>query len=140
MQLFGGQPDQRSLESVSDILSRSADRSESLVRREASPSDSFAQRLPTSEEVADSRIRMALAMSAGLVGAGGVLLIGLLVIAVVYFSRQPRPAPLVPSSEDLVEEAEAPAELESSAEQPAQTAPAEDVAAALTRCDVICEQ
>jgi len=75
--------------------------SQSLLRPEPSPSDSFAQRLPTAdeEEGTDNRLRMVLALSAGLVGASGVLLIGLLLIAVLHFSRQPTPAPLVPSPE-----------------------------------------
>ena len=116
------------IESVSDILFRSEEHSEPIVRRETSPSDSFAHRQPTAEDVADGRIRMALAMSAGLVGAGGVLLIGLLVIAAIYFARQPIPAPLVPSAEESVEDVEAPVEVEPPPEPPGETAPAEDVA------------
>lgn len=93
----------------------------SSVHTTPSLSDSFAHRVPTAEESADSRIRVVVAMSAGLVGAGGVLLIGLLFLAGLYYAQQSTPAPLVPSPEAPAGEADVPTLLEA-VEEPTEPA------------------
>jgi serine/threonine protein kinase len=82
-------------------------------------SDVFARPLPTeTAEAGSGRTRMLLAMSAGLVGAVGVLVVGLGVLGVLYVTlRSEPPAPAPVPDEPVEEPAEEP--IEEPAEEPA---------------------